>query len=142
MSKVIYCPHLARANSLQSYCMMGKFPPDCGICDCKDKQFIEEYSDINTRQRYMSKADEQALKFYPVLFSEREGYDKTDIQKERRNAFANGWEKAEKNLRLTWQDVRRLIQIANQKLYALDYEKVMRMGEEAYYTEILTQFKQ
>ena len=90
----------------------------------------------------MSKADEQALKFYPVLFSEREGYDKTDIQKERRNAFANGWEEAEKNLRLTWQDVRRLIQIANQKLYALDYEKVMRMGEEAYYTDILTQFKQ
>lgn len=43
---------------------------------------------------------------------------------------------------LTWQDVRRLIQIANQKLYALDYEKVIRMGEEAYYTEILTQFKQ
>ena len=88
----------------------------------------------------MSKAEEQALKFYPVLFSERQGYDKTNIQKERRNAFENGYEQAQKDLELSWRDMQRIVKIADHLCNSLEYDKIKKMGEEGYYTEILERF--
>ena len=43
---------------------------------------------------------------------------------------------------LTWKDIRKIIQIADQMLNSLDYEQIMRLGEEGYYTEILKRFNQ
>ena len=43
---------------------------------------------------------------------------------------------------LTWKDIRKIVQIADQMLNSLDYAQILRMGEEGYYTEILKRFKQ
>ena len=45
----------------------------------------------------MKKAEEAALKTYPVLFSERNGYESQ--MPDRRNAFQLGYERAEGDLR-------------------------------------------
>ena len=50
MSKVLECPHRASISSLTSYCLQGKFPMDCENCDCKDKKWVEVWSDVNTRE--------------------------------------------------------------------------------------------
>lgn len=42
--------------------------------------------------------------------------------------------------KLTWQDIQRIVQIADNLCNSLDYEQVLRMGEEGYYTEILNRF--
>jgi hypothetical protein len=41
---------------------------------------------------------------------------------------------------LTWRDVQRIVQIADNLCNSLDYEQVLRMGEKGYYTEILNRF--
>lgn len=41
---------------------------------------------------------------------------------------------------LTWRDVQRIVQIADNLCNNLEYDKVERMGEEGYYTEILNRF--
>lgn len=41
---------------------------------------------------------------------------------------------------LTWQDIQRIVQIADNLCNSLDYEQVLRMGEKDYYTEILNRF--
>ena len=61
----------------------------------------------------MSKAEDlarqKALEKFPILFGERMGYDKTNLQQERRNAFEKGYHQAEKDLELTWTDMECII---------------------------------
>ena len=49
----------------------------------------------------MSKARQKALEKFPIIFGERTGYDKTNLQQERRNAYEKGYHQAEKDLELT-----------------------------------------
>ena len=44
------------------------------------------------------RAAKKALEKFPILFGERMGYDKTNLQQERRNAFEKGYHQAEKDL--------------------------------------------
>ena len=44
----------------------------------------------------MSKAENKALEAYPVLFSERHGYD--DTFKDRRESYIKGYQQAEKDV--------------------------------------------
>ena len=48
--------------------------------------------------------------------------------------------KPEKANQLTWKDIQAIVRIADSLLNSFDYEKVRKMGEEGYYTEILNQF--
>lgn len=41
---------------------------------------------------------------------------------------------------MTWQDIKNIIRIANNLQNSLDYEQIMKMGEQGYYTEILNRF--
>ena len=41
---------------------------------------------------------------------------------------------------LTWRDIQSIVRIADNLLNSLDYEKIKKMGEEGYYTEILNRF--
>lgn len=43
---------------------------------------------------------------------------------------------------MTWQDIRRIIQIADNFLNSLDYEQIMKLGEKGYFTEILRRYEQ
>jgi len=45
------------------------------------------------------KAAKKALETFPILFGERMGYDKTNLQQERRNAFEKGYHQAEKDIK-------------------------------------------
>lgn len=65
------------------------------------------------------KAEEAALKAYPYDYPEREGYRK-------------GYEQAEKDLALTWEDIRVI-----DELLTLVYDPD---NEEGYYTRVLEEF--
>jgi hypothetical protein len=41
---------------------------------------------------------------------------------------------------LTWRDMQRIVKIADHLCNSLEYDKIKKMGEEGYYTEILEQF--
>ena len=42
--------------------------------------------------------------------------------------------------KLKWQDIQRIVQIADHLCNSLEYDKIRDMGEEGYYTEILDRF--
>lgn len=67
-----------------------------------------------------------------------------DLNAYRRDAFINGYEAAEKDIALTWEDVKEIVRIADGMMYSADsladIEK--RLGIQPYYTEVLTRFKQ
>lgn len=43
-------------------------------------------------------ASKKALEKFPILFGERTGYDKTNLQQERRNAYEKGYHQATKDI--------------------------------------------
>ncbi len=88
----------------------------------------------------MSKARDKALEAFPISFSERMGYRSDTIPNERRNAFEKGYEQAQKDLELSWRDMQRIVKIADYLCNSLEYDKIKKMGEEGYYTEILERF--
>ena len=78
----------------------------------------------------MSKAEERALEAYPVLFSERKGYDNTF--KDRRESYIKGYHQAEKDLALTYDDICEIMEIREDVLEMDSYENL--------YEEILNRF--
>lgn len=79
------------------------------------------------------RAAKMALETFPILFSERNGYYKTDLQQERRNAYEKGYHQAEKDLALTWEDIK-----AIEKL--LGFDNIIESPKE-FYQEVLKRFK-
>ena len=43
-------------------------------------------------------------------------------------------------MNFTWRDIQNIIRIANEYCNSLDYEKIMKLGEEGYFSEILRRF--
>jgi len=43
---------------------------------------------------------------------------------------------------LTWQDVQGIIRIADYLCNSLEYDKIIELGEEGYYTKVLDEFKE
>lgn len=85
----------------------------------------------------MSKAEEQALKAYPA---ERGHLHDRPFQRE---GFVNGYEQAGKDLALTWEDIQRIVTIADLlmvKEYMQDELNKQFIFPEAYYTEVLNRF--
>ena len=41
---------------------------------------------------------------------------------------------------LTWRDMQSIVKIADHLCNSLEYDKIKKMGEEGYYTEILDRF--
>ena len=80
------------------------------------------------------KAAKKALEKFPILFSERMGYDKTNLQQERRNAYEKGYQQAEKDLELTYDDICEIMEIREDVLEMDSYENL--------YEEILKRFKE
>lgn len=70
------------------------------------------------------------MEVYPVLFSERDGYPSP--MPDRRNAFVKGYEQAEKDLALTWEDIK-----AIDELLTLVYDPD---NEKDYYQRVLEEF--
>jgi len=90
----------------------------------------------------MSKARQKALEKFPILFSERMGYDKINLQQERRNAYEKGYHQAEKDLELSWEDLAlmRLAFDATEDNINHGCLKISPMTKE-YYQEVLKRYK-
>ena len=84
----------------------------------------------------MSKAEEIALSKYPVLKTEL-----GDINYLPRIGFIEGYSRAEKGNQLTWEDIKRVIEIAD-KLVSDNVNELIDNGEEWYYKEVLKRFKE
>ena len=91
------------------------------------------------------KAAKKALEKFPILFGERMGYDKTNLQQERRNAYEKGYHQAEKDLELTWEDLK-LLQNISHEVFAevakgnVDYYQIYPT-EQSFLEEVLKRFK-
>ena len=83
----------------------------------------------------MSKAKERALKAYPVKIAERDGYDENLRE---RKGFVKGYHQAEKDLELTWEDVREMCK--QSVLVEIDLGGLV--SDERHYTEVLKRFKE
>lgn len=70
-------------------------------------------------------------------------------QRKTRKVFKQGYETAEKDLALTWQDIKRIVKIADDLIPCTPFVSVSEQifadefqTEEAYYKEILKRFKE
>lgn len=59
-----------------------------------------------------------------------------------RQAFLHGYEQAEKDLALTWKDVKRIVEISDEIINRIDAENIEHYPilEQAYYEEVLRGF--
>ena len=94
-------------------------------------------ADKNYKPSGISRAESRALEAYPDFDA---GSAKV-VQCFQRQCFVNGYEQAEKDLALTWEDVQLLdhfvLELAREEKEGKDWGD----GKE-FYTEVLTRFKQ
>ena len=102
--------------------------------DLSDISWIREVSGV----KEMSRAKEEALKAYPPQ-SIAANYDTID----RRDAFEYGYLKAEKDLELGWEDIRKLYIIFAEVDTEIELCKTDIEAETiGYYEEVLKRFKE
>lgn len=94
----------------------------------------------------MSKAEERALEKYPekiakcVIFPEAKG---VDFNTAKRKAFQEGYEQAEEDLTLTWEDMQRIwqiIDIANEECD--EHHPSWMYGSKPFFSEVLRRFEE
>lgn len=94
----------------------------------------------------MTRAEEAAYDAYPkksaVSGVSMIGNNDRDDFKFQRDIFRRGYEQAEKDLALTWQDIRRIVKIADAELGRHTQDELAEMGEEKYYETILEKYNQ
>ena len=94
----------------------------------------------------MTKAEEAALKAYPPKRKEvsMTGAIYTVVGGDfERRIFQEGYETAEKDLALTWEDVKEIVRIADTMMDFDPHNRPEWMeSDKAYYTEVLKRFKE
>lgn len=93
----------------------------------------------------MTKAEQRALEAYPNVEQPvwDESYPKTlFVRHTERNAFIKGYEQADKDLGLTWKDIKKISRILD-IMVDDDFKGEIpeEWGEEEYYEEVLRRFK-
>lgn len=98
----------------------------------------------------MTRAEEAALKAYPVemtplnyqdLIEQFGGKTEIDVNTYPRCLFQDGYEQAEKNLSLTWKDIKKISRILDIMVDDDIEGKIPeKWGEEEYYEEVLRRF--
>lgn len=96
----------------------------------------------------MTKAEEAAIKAYPdndVLFFAEDAdgntHPVTTFGREM-NGFIRGYEQAEKDLALTWQDIARIDDMLREVENCIACIDLPTMGREEYYTEVLKRYNE
>lgn len=85
----------------------------------------------------MTKAKEAALKAYP----DKEMNGIAMLFGEQRRLFQEGYEQAEKDLALTWEDIKAIITIGDSMLTGTAWDVIDWPDEQKYYEEVLKRFK-
>lgn len=89
----------------------------------------------------MSKAEERAFEYYPNI--DRKDYPCKELDAAYREVFVLGYHQAEKDLELTWEDIRELYIIFAEVDVELDFYKTdIKTETLGYYQEILRRFKE
>lgn len=97
-------------------------------------------ADKNYKPSGISRAEEAALEAYPDYPTMDGGYV---IQRKTRKVFKQGYKAAEKDLSLTWEDVKEIVRIADTMMDFDPNDRPEWMeSDKAYYTEVLKQFKE
>ena len=96
----------------------------------------------------MSKrAEEVALKAYPIeitplnyqdLIEQFGGKTEIDVNSYPRCLFLEGYKQAEKDLAMTWEDIKLLDDISTK--YSCEFHPNIQHGSKEYYTEVLRRF--
>lgn len=87
----------------------------------------------------MSKAEEKGYEAYPVSFYEGTTVDVNEMP---RYVFVEGYQQAEKDLELTWEDIRELYIVFAEVDSEIEFCKTDIKGETiGYYQEALKRFK-
>lgn len=92
----------------------------------------------------MSKrAEEAALKAYPVhnVGDATLPYGEWDLNGVSRRGFQEGYETAEKDLALTWEDMKTIVQILAESDW-YDFEISCKLWSKEFYEEVLKRFKE
>lgn len=87
----------------------------------------------------MSKAEKRALEAYPI-----ESHEMYDDLYRQRNAYVKGYQQAEKDLELTWEDARKIFALCADILYNernIHYP-INPEDQEEFYQEVLKRFKE
>ena len=94
----------------------------------------------------MSKAEERALEVYPIRedFYRNDGIARSqtlDLNMEKRYYFQQGYQQAEKDLALTWEDMRKIIRIDEEMMDDPEAHPEW-MEEQPFYEEVLRRFNE
>ena len=85
----------------------------------------------------MTRAEERALEAYPHYTAE----NITEVTNAR-HFFAKGYEQAEKDLALTWEDIHKLVIIEDKLIYELCIKDDTIPATQSFYEEVLKRFKE
>lgn len=102
-------------------------------------------ADKNYKPSGISKAEERALEIFPSTEKEWKSefgtfhFDDTNV--EHREGFIVGYEQAEKDLALTWKDMRKIIRIDEEMMDDPEAHPEW-MEEQPFYEEMLQRFKE
>ena len=95
----------------------------------------------------MSKAELRALEAYPPKYVEQKRHpkriqsEKTDVHQPIRTVYIKGYQQAEKNLELTWEDMRELYIIFAEVDTEIElYKTDIKSETIGYYEEVLNRF--
>ena len=92
----------------------------------------------------MTKAEQRALEAYPKLSVASvclDGTTPVDLNTGARKRFIEGYEQAEKDLALTWKDIKIIVKIlADSDWY--DFEINGKLWSKEFYEEVLKRFKE
>ena len=84
----------------------------------------------------MSKAEERALEKYPKEMYEEVGWRCVDKNANKRQYFIEGYHQSEKDLELTWEDMRLIDTISSKLLVSIG-----NTDDKKFYEEVLKRFK-
>lgn len=106
------------------------------------KEVARHFYKLGKNSNDMTKAEEKALKAYPNLQDAEfnEMYPRLLFTRNtERSAFVKGYEQAEKDLALTWKDMRKIIRI-DEEMMDDPEEHTEWKEEQPYYEEMLRRF--
>lgn len=84
----------------------------------------------------MNKAEQRAFEAYPVIWSSDDEETRWDVMESHRMDFRLGYEQADKDLALTWEDMQRIVEI----YYTLHYSYKGNSNIYNIYNEVLRRF--
>ena len=89
----------------------------------------------------MSIAEEKAFEAYPPVWKKSKSGYECDINIERRIGYTIGYHQAEKDLALTWEDIKLICEIED-RYWNEEFDENSKRTTQEYYEEVLRRFNE